>query len=271
MAHSGLSRDRFFPLLLIFALVVAACDRSEPVATQTLAVFAATSLTGAFAEIAAAYELENAGVAVTLNLASSQQLAQQLVQGAPADVFASASEGPMQLAEESGRIAAGSQQLFARNRLVVITPADETTVAALSDLARPGVRLVLADATVPAGHYTLQFLEKASASAALNAGYANEVLDNVVSYEQNVRAVLTKVALGEAEAGIVYESDATGAVVRRIPIPEALNVVAAYPIAPIGDSARPELAADFVRFVISPAGQAILERHGFLQATAPEP
>jgi molybdate transport system substrate-binding protein len=270
MAHSGPVRGTFVPLLLSFALVAAACDRSEPAATQTLAVFAAASLTNAFAEIAAAYEREHVGVAVTLNLASSQQLAQQLVQGAPADVFASASDGPMQLAEEAGRIAAASPQLFARNRLVVITPADETAIAALADLARPGVRLVLASATVPAGQYTLEFLEKASASDTLGADYAQAVLANVVSYEQNVRAVLTKVALGEADAGIVYESDATGAAVRRIPIPEELNVVAAYPIAPIGDSPRPELAADFIAFVLSPAGQAILERHGFLPATASE-
>lgn len=271
MPPAGPAR-RLIPVFLAILAALAACNGSEDSPVQTLAVYAAASLTNAFAEIASSYEEEHQGVAVTLNLAGSQQLAQQLAQGAPADVFASASEAAMATTMEAGRVASGAAQAFAGNRLVVVAPvANEASVATAGDLARPRIRLVLADATVPAGQYARSYLAAASTPAGFGNDYEKKVLANVVSYEQNVRAVLTKVALGEADAGIVYESDSASSEVSRIPIPTALNVAATYFIAPVNGSAAPELAEGFIRFVLSQEGQAILARHGFLPAEPSAP
>lgn len=269
-------RKRPFPLrhLLVASIVLlVSCSLDARTQTQqeTLTVYAAASLSSAFAEIAAAYEAEHTAVAVRLNFAGSQQLAQQLAQGAPADVFASASAGQMRVAQEAGRVTAGTDAIFATNLMVVITPRGEAELAALSDLARPGTHIILADASVPAGQYARTFLKQASNTEELGHDYEKRVLANVVSYERNVRAVLTKIALGEADAGVVYESDASASDVRRIPIPDDLNVVASYPIAPVNDSPHPRLAAGFVEFVLSPAGQAVLERHGFGAVKGPVP
>jgi molybdate transport system substrate-binding protein len=247
----------------IALLVSCSLDARTKTKQETLTVYAAASLSSAFAEVAAAYESEHTGVTVRLNYAGSQQLAQQLAQGAPADVFASASAEQMRVAHESGRVTGNTDAIFATNRLVVITPPGEAALETLSDLARPGARVILADATVPAGQYARTFLQQASNVAALGNNYEKRVLANVVSYERNVRAVLTKVALGEADAGVVYESDASASDVGRIPIPDELNVVASYPVAPVNDSTNARLATSFVEFVLSPAGQAILQRHGF--------
>ena len=153
--------------------------------------------------------------------------------------------------------------ICARNRLVVVTPADNpAALHHLQDLARPGVHLVLAAEVVPVGAYTLQFLELANRR--LDRTFRSRVLANVVSLEQNVRAVLTKVVLGEADAGIVYASDLQGLdAVHRIEIPDSLNVPARYTIAPLADSKQPGAARAFIAFASSPEGRAILEAHGF--------
>jgi molybdate transport system substrate-binding protein len=258
-------------------LAAAGCrgERSAEAAAR-LTVFAAASLAEAFAELAAGFEAGREGVTVAFNLAGSQQLAHQLSQGAPADVFASADQRQMAAAVSTGRIAAGAARIFAGNRLVVIyPPANPGRLEGLPDLARPGLRLVLAAAEVPAGAYAQTFLANAAADPAFGAGFQTAVLGNVVSYEENVRAVLSKVLLAEADAGIVYASDARAAqpgALGELAIPAELNVTAAYPIAPLADSPRPDLAAAFVAFVVGPEGQEILARHGFLpgdEAAAP--
>lgn len=232
-----------------------------------LTVFAAASLNDAFGAMGQAFEMERPGARVVFNFAGSQQLAQQLAQGAPGDVFASADERQMAAVVESGRIEAGAPATFAHNRLVaVVAPGNAAGVRDLAALARPGVRLVLADEAVPAGQYALTFLERASEDDALGPPFREGVLSNVASYEQNVRTVLTKVALGEADAGIVYASDAAAAEVEVVTIPERLNPVARYPIAPLQDAERPALAGAFVDFVLSEEGQGILAEHGFLPA-----
>lgn len=233
-----------------------------------LIVFAAASQTEAFTELGQQFEAAHPGVTVIFNLAGSQILAQQLRQAAPADVFASANQQQMDEAIQAGRVITGTTSTFARNRLVVIYPSDNPGhLSALKDLSRPGLRLVLAASQVPAGQYALSFLNKAAKDAALGATFKQDVLGNVRSYEENVRAVLTKVALGEADAGIVYVSDLSGknaGKIGRLDIPEALNTIAEYPIAPISDSPHAEAARAFVEFVLSPQGQAVLARHGFL-------
>lgn len=265
-----------FPIvrLLICCWLLALTGCRQAPARVPLTIFAAASLAEAFTELAAQFEAAHPGVRVTLNFAGSQQLAQQIAQGAPGDVFAGANEAQMAAAVASGRIDAAAPRLFAQNRLAVIFPADNpANLQQLTDLARPGLKLVLAAAEVPAGQYARIFLDKASQDAALGASYAAAVLANVVSYEQNVRTVLTKVALGEADAGIVYTSDAgsSGEPIGSLAIPDDLNQIARYPIAPLNDSPQPELAQAFVDAILSPAGQAVLQQHGFLPSGAASP
>jgi molybdate transport system substrate-binding protein len=238
------------------------------VETRNLTVFAAASLTEAFGEIKEKFEAVNPDVEVTLNLASSAQLAQQLTQGAPADVFASADLQKMESVAQARRVSGDAQQIFTRNRLVVIRPkGNPNGIKNLADLARPGLQLVLAAKEVPVGNYSLEFLEKASQDPGLGEAYSEKLMENIVSYEENVKAVFSKVALGEADAGIVYTSDLAkrnAEKVERLDIPDSLNVIAEYAIAPLRDSSNPELAQSFVDFVVSPAGQEILGDYGFL-------
>ena len=246
---------------------VSAVTGATPAAPEaaTLNVFAAASLSDAFNEIGAAFGAANPGATVVFNFAGSNQLATQITEGAPADVFASANAAQMEVAVASGRIDAGAAQQFVTNRLVVVTPADNPAgITTLQDLATPDTLLVLAAEEVPVGRYSLEFLDLAAADAAFDRGFKEAVLANVVSYEENVRSVLNKVALGEADAGIVYTSDLVGVEgVTSLEIPDALNIVAQYPIAPLNDSAQPEAAAAFVEWVLSDAGQAILGNYGF--------
>jgi molybdate transport system substrate-binding protein len=265
-------------LLFFIVLVgIAGCTPStmspaSPSAAQpiTLNVFAAASLTDAFGEIGEQFTAEHPGVEVVFNFAGSNQLATQIGAGAPADVFASANNAQMNVAVATGRVVSGTQQSFARNRLVVVIPGDNLAgLASLPDLATPGVKIVLAAPEVPVGQYALDFLDKAAADGSLGADYKAAVLANVVSYEENVRGVLTKVALGEADAGIVYTSDvaaSAGGEVQQIEIPAALNTLASYPIAVLSDSPNAALAQAFVDAVLAPSGQQVLTQYGFMGA-----
>jgi molybdate transport system substrate-binding protein len=243
---------------------------SRPVDWTELDVFAAASLTEPFTDIGHMFEAAHPGVSVVFNFAGSQQLAQQINQGAPADVFASANNTQMNTVIDAGGIEDGSQQVFANNRLVVIYPKDNPAgLNQLQDLAKPGLKVVLAAPEVPVGQYSVDFLEKAVDDPAFGPSFQDDVLQNVVSYEDNVKAVLTKVALGEADAGIVYTSDISGTdagKVGRMDIPDTLNVVATYPIATIKGTHQPELADAFVEFVLSPEGQATLAAYNFIPA-----
>jgi molybdate transport system substrate-binding protein len=231
-------------------------------------VFAAASLTEAFTEIGQQFDATH-GSQTTFNFAGSQQLAQQIAQGAPADAFASANTREMNVAIEAGEVISGTQRTFVRNRLVVVHPTDNPAgLQRLEDLAKPGVKVVLAAKEVPVGQYSLDFFAKASESGQFTAAFSETVLANVVSYEENVRAVLSKVALGEADAGIVYTSDAGPNIeVGRIDIPDDLNTIATYPIAPVASSQNRELAQRFIDYVLGAGGQQILTRYGFIAAT----
>ena len=272
-------RSKFgFWLLIALVVLLAGCGRTatdEPTQPSTtppgpveLTVFAAASLSEAFRELGKQFEMQHPGVTVLFNFAGSNQLAAQINEGAPADVFASANQAQMQVALEGGRIDAGAPRVFARNRLVAIYPEDNPGgLGTLLELAKPGVQIVFAAREVPVGQYSLDFLEKAAQDPEYGAAFKAGVLANVVSYEENVRAVLTKVALGEADAGIVYTSDLSGASadqVGRIEIPDAVNTIATYPIATLNDSPQSELAQAFIELVISPEGQSVLESYGFI-------
>jgi molybdate transport system substrate-binding protein len=261
--------------ILILLFLSACTPPANPVAPgsgstnrRTLVVLAAASLTEPFKEIAPLFEAAYPGVTISFNFAGSNQLAQQLANGSPADVFASANQRQMDAAVESGRIESDRPVPFVHNRLVVIVPQkNQANIQELEDLSKPGTKIILAAKEVPVGQYSLDFLEKTRSDAAFPANYQDQVLQNVVSYEENVKAVLTKVALGEADAGIVYSSDVrsvTAGQVMVIEIPDHLNEIASYPIASVADSRSPELAQSFIDLVLSKAGQQILMSYGFM-------
>jgi len=266
------SPSRIVSLCLLLALLVAGCLPGAQPATQprreTLTVFAAASLKDLFEAMEEIYEVDHPTIDVVFNLGGSQQLAQQLVNGAPADLFASANQRQMQVAIDAGRVATESRRIFAGNRLIIVTPADNPAgIDGLAKLANPGLKLVLAAASVPAGEYSLTLLDKAAASPDFGPGFREAVLANVVSYEENVRSVLNKVVLGEADAGIVYSSDVTpdsADQVLAIPIPPEFNVEAQYPVAVIVDSDQIDAAQAFVDLLLSAEGQALLANFGFV-------
>lgn len=246
-------------------LIPTASDAPEPV--PPLTVFAAASLTESFKAIADAYTRRNPGIALQFSFAGSQQLAAQLEQGAHADVFASADQRWMDYAREHS-LTSGEAVVFARNRLIVVVPkSNPARINRLQDLARRGIKLVVAGEAVPAGKYSRAMLANLGTLDGFGARFPSRVLANVVSNEETVKGVVTKVQLGEADAGIVYVTDVTAEVSRfvtRLEIPEAQNVIAAYPISAVRSSENQEGARDFIAFVLSDDGQRILHQHGFL-------
>jgi molybdate transport system substrate-binding protein len=216
-------------------------------------VFAGSSLTDAFAKIGDELMKANPGARFIFNFGSSSTLATQITNGAPADVFASADEANMQKVVDAG-LAAGQPQAFATNELqIAVAPGNPKRIAGLADLAQSDVVLVLAAPTVPAGKYALEAFAKAGVAA------------KPLSQEIDVRAVLNKVSLGEADAGIVYVTDVRAAAgrVAGVDIPPQFQVVARYPIAVVKDSKNAALADRFVEYLTSPAGQDILAGFGF--------
>jgi molybdate transport system substrate-binding protein len=253
-------------LLLLFAAVLTAAGHGRA-RRETLTVFAASSLTEAFREMGRAFERLHPETTVAFSLAASSLLRTQIEQGAPADLFASADGAQMAPLARAQRVQ--SPVAFARNRLVIAVPsANPGRIRRPRHLARPGLRLVMTAEQVPIGRYTRAALAKLSAAGACGAGFRDAVMRNVVSQEPNVRGLLAKVELGEADAAIVYATDARagGSKVKTIAIPEAYNEVAVYPAAVVARSPRAALAARFLAFLRSSTGQAILKKHGFQPA-----
>jgi len=236
---------------------------------QQLTIYAAASLAEAFTHLGEVFESTQPDVEVVISFAGSQQIAQQLSQGAPGDLFASANEKQMNNVISSGRVKSGAHQEFIHNQLILILPGDNPgQINEFGDITGSDLQLILADEAVPAGAYSLQMLERAGQQPGFDEQFKSKVLENVVSYEENVRAVLTKIILGEADAGIVYVSDAAGTQeldIQMIPIPDAINITASYYIAPIIDSPNGQLAQDFISLVLSPPGQDILNEYGFVK------
>ncbi|HUV28485.1 MAG TPA: molybdate ABC transporter substrate-binding protein [Anaerolineales bacterium] len=270
---SPLSRLKFITILVV--ILGAACGELSDTNSvknsrkQELTIYAAASLTEAFSRLGEVFESSHPNVEVVISFAGSQQIAQQLSQGAPGDLFASANAKQMENVISAGRVMSGADQEFIQNQLMVILPGDNPgIIAGVRDLIKPGLRLILADKSTPVGLYSQKMLERANQQIGFGEDYKEKVLGNVVSYEENVRAVLTKITLGEADAGIVYVSDAAGAQgedIRMIPIPEEINVTASYYIAPLRDSSEKDLGLDFIALVLSPEGQDILNGYGFMK------
>lgn len=232
---------------------VPAAQETEETLSGEVLVFAAASLTDAFEEIATEFSNTNREVKVIYNLAGSQQLAGQITQDAPADVFASANQTQMDVVVAAGLVA-GQPEIFTSNLLeIAVEPGNPLGIQGLADLSRPDITLVMAAEEVPAGQYAREALDAAGVAVAPS------------SLETDVRAVLSKVALGEADAGIVYHSDVTAAdgAVEGVEIPAGQNVPATYPIAVLANAPNPTAARAFVDFVTSQRGQEILSQYGF--------
>jgi molybdate transport system substrate-binding protein len=252
-------------VLLLLVLWHRGAAQAPACPTGALTVFAAASLTEPFTEIGKRLEATCPGLKIVYNFGGSPTLRTQLEQGARADVFVSADAVQMELAQQSG-VVQGEAPIFVKNRLVVIVSRDNPgQVTAFSDLAKPGLKLDLAAPTVPVGYYSRQALRQASAE--YGADFALRALRNVVSEEENVKQVVAKVQLGEADAGIVYVSDVTpkiGNNVLMVQIPDAYNQIATYPIALTQSVQNRPAAEAFISFVLSAQGQALLQAHHFI-------
>lgn len=248
--------------LLVLTLATSACLQAEaqqsgsrsaePRVARDVTVFAAASLTEAFEQIGQTFETEHPSATLRFNFAGSHQLAAQIVEGAPADVFASANRTQMDVVDAAR--AASEPEIFAGNDLqIVVEPGNPRNITGLDDLADARITVVLAAEEVPAGRYTRQALEAAG------------VTISPVSLEADVRAVLSKVSLGEADAGIVYASDviAAGDAVTGVEIDHDSNVSAAYPAALVEDGPNPEAGQAFLDLLTSPRGRRILQDFGF--------
>jgi len=231
-----------------------------------LTVFTAASLTGAFGEIGEMYENET-GIHVAFNFDGSQALRTQLENGAYADVFASANMKQMNAVRESGLMNNSSVAIFTRNKLSLIIPKDNPAkITNLSDLARPGVKIVMGTKDVPVGDYALQIIARLGNASAYGPDYERDVLANVISQETNVNYVVTKVALGEADAGFAYVSDVTQDMISKIDkivIPDEYNIIAEYPLGMLMESKYPAESQRFMDLVMSDEGRAVLEKYGF--------
>ncbi|WP_192868089.1 molybdate ABC transporter substrate-binding protein [Calderihabitans maritimus] len=247
-------------IVLAFSLLINGCAKNEE--QEVLTVFAASSLTESFREIARAFQALHPGVKVQLNFAGSQVLMQQLSAGAQADVFASADE--RYVAEAVEQNLAEQPRLMAKNRLVAVIAKEQAGIENLGDLVKIK-NLVLADPRVPVGAYSEQVLD--NLGRLYGSQYKSRVIENVVSWESNVKQVVAKVALGEAGGALVYATDVTPDLkkqVKVLEIPPEYNVEAKYFIAVGKNGKQKELAAEFIDFLMSSRGQEILLQFGFL-------
>jgi molybdate transport system substrate-binding protein len=253
------TRTRLTVALTVAALALGACGGDDDSSgggsggqsRSEIKVFAAASLTAAFNELGPQFSAANGGTRVTFNFAGSQALATQIQQGAPADVFASADLNNMDKVKDL----VGTPQNFASNLLaIVVEKGNPRGIKTLDDLASSDVKVVLAAEEVPAGRYAKQILDQAGVKV------------TPVSQEDNVKAVATKVSLGEADAGIVYVTDVTagGDKVEGVDIPKEQNVTATYPIATVKASKAQDKAQAFMALVLSDQGQQVLAKYGFL-------
>ena len=236
------------------AASTAAAPSTEAPVSGDITVFAAASLTDAFNEIGAAFTKANPDAKVTFSFDASSALVQQITQGAPADVFASADTANMDKLTTAG-LNGTEPVVFATNLLAIIVPkGNPAGVTGVADLAKPEVKVVVCAPEVPCGKYATSIFKNANITV------------TPVSQEQNVKGVVTKVTAGEADAGIVYITDiqAAGDKAEAVTIPPAINVVAKYPIASVKASTHADLDQAFIDFVLGPEGQQILADYGFM-------
>ncbi len=262
----------------IFAMVLAALVLSTTAGfcaeqQKELTVFCAASLTGAFGEIGQMYKNET-NISVVFNFDGSQVLRTQIENGAYSDIFVSANKKQMNLLKNEGFTNNSSIIVFTKTKPVIIVPKDNPAkIQNISDLAKPGLKIVIGTKDVPIGDYTLQILARLANDSAFGPEFRKLVIANVVSNETNVNYITSKVALGEADAGIAYRSDITkdlAAKITKIEIPDKYNVIAEYPMGILKQSKYPALSQEFMNLVESDKGMAVLEKYGFESPKTPE-
>jgi len=255
----------------IFAVVIAALFMSTTAGLcaeqpKELTVFCAASLTGAFGEIGQMYKNET-NISVVFNFDGSQVLRTQIENGAYADIFVSANKKQMNLMKNEGFMNNSSITVFTKTKPVIIVPKENPAkIQNISDLAKPGIKIVIGTKDVPIGDYTLQILAKLANDSAFGPEFRKLVMANVVSNDTNVNYITSKVALGEADAGIAYKSDVTknlAAKITKIEIPDKYNVIAEYPMGILKQSKYPALSQEFMNLVESDKGMVVLEKYGF--------
>ena len=267
--HTRHIRYLLIMMLAVSALAVitaAACASDRSGDAATLRVFAASSLTDALTEAAEVFEAENEGVQVEMHFAGSSRLRAQLEEGAEADAFISAD--PRHIDAIAHLLVDSSITTVATNEMVVALSDSPGPIRSLEDLAEPGVKIVIALPDVPAGRYARALIADMAQQQGFPADSDRAVLDNIVSEETNVRAVLAKVQLGEADAGFVYQSDLRDTGLHSLTIPDQNPGDIAYVGALLRDSSHHDTAQAFLGFLVSEAGQRILISHGFLSAEA---
>ena len=283
-------RVRIIPTLLAVALVAGCGSTAAPssgasaqpstaasvpasspasAAAVDLTIFAAASLAGVLEEAKGAYETTHPGTTVTISTDSSAALATQIEQGAPADVFLSADTTDPKKLVDAG-LSAGEAVTFAANKLTIVAPADNPArIASPADLARPGVKVIAAGDEVPITTYAKELVANLAKDPAYPAGFEAAYAANVVSKEDNVKAVIGKIEIGEGDAAIVYVTDAKASTgVTTVNVPDAANITARYAGIVVGASPDQEPARMFLGWLTGPDGQAVLARFGFLAPSA---
>ncbi|MYD35938.1 MAG: molybdate ABC transporter substrate-binding protein [Dehalococcoidia bacterium] len=243
------------------AIATTACAADRPENAVTLRVFAASSLTDALTEASTAFEAENASVAIETHFAGSSRLRAQLEEGAQADIFISAD--PRHVDAITHLLVESLITTVATNEMVVALADSTRSIQSLEDLAEPDVKIVIALPDVPAGRYARALLVQMARQADFPSNFDDAVLANIVSEETNVRAVLAKIQLGEADAGFVYRSDLRDTGFRHLTIPNQNPADIAYVAAVLRDSPHHDAAQAFLDFLISDEGQQILASQGF--------
>ncbi len=255
-------------MIVAFLLAAGCTTASDSVEDKSITVFTAGSLKGAFTEMADAYEEQNPGTTVVLNIDGTQALRTQVEQGARGDVFASANTKHMDALMAGGFMENDTVSGFLENRVTITLPVSNPgDIQGLADLAIPGEKVLIGTPEVPIGNYARQVLDKMAGDPEFGQDYEDAVMANVISEETNVNNIIAKLLIGEADAGFTYTSDAITPAyadqLMTITIPDEYNVIAHYPIGVLRESADPDTAADFIAFVRSEEGGVILSSYGF--------
>jgi len=255
--------------ILIMLVLLACLSPALAEEGERLTVFCGAGLTGALSEIGGIYE-NATNISVEFNFDGVPALRSQIEQGAYADILVSANLKHMNALKSEGFINNSTVEVFARNKVAIIVPNDNpASITGLKDLASPGVKILMGTKDLPAGDYALQVLDKLAADPEYGPAYRESVLSNVVSQETTVNRIVSKIALGEADAGFAFISDVSPQMVgkvTRILIPEKYNVVGDFPVAVLSQSKYPVEAQAFLDMIMSTEGQSILGKYGFIPA-----
>ena len=253
-------------ILIISLIFIQNTAYAEKKKVSIIRIMAASSLTESFNEIKQKFEAKYQNINVEMNFSGSQQLVTQIELGVDSDLFVSANKEYMDKLTSEHLV--GNSKIFAHNKLIFVVSSNAKNIKNLNDLTKPGIKLDIASPAVPVGKYTLEMLNKIERSGKFYPNYKQNFLKNVITQELSVKSVLTKVELGEVDAGVVYKTDVTKESFKKVKIitvDDKYNVIANYPIAVIKNSKNKEAAGAFMNYVLSDKGQNIFRKYGFMR------